>query len=64
MYALYCRLNCHVDESNVTVIRKIRAKMDVSIRTGREWRKRRHKIYRAMIKHHKSAQDLFKHWRF
>lgn len=63
-YAMYCRLNCHVGESDVTVIRKVHKWIRPTHQHGRQWRKDRHKIYRTVLKEHHAAQALFRRYRF
>jgi hypothetical protein len=63
-YALYSRLNVHVGESDVAVIRKVRRKIKKSCRTKRKFRNDRHKLYRSVLKEHHAALKLFRHYRF
>jgi len=63
MYGTYCRLGLHVSQSNVEVIRATRRLLNPEGR-GRKYRKKRQDLYRAMLKEHKAAQELFRRYRF
>jgi len=60
--ATYGRLNLHVGDSNVELIRRLWRKIDRTKR-GPDARKMRHDLYRLLIEHHREAQELVKEWR-
>ena len=59
MYGTYTRLNVSVAASSLDVIRAVRKKLRKEILYDRTARHRRHKIYRAVLAEHASAQRLY-----
>lgn len=60
MYSQYLRLNCHVMDSNRTVIaRASRQMIRKGARFNRDCRESRHAWLRSMLRHHKDAIILF-----
>ena len=64
MYAIYCRLNAHVSDSNLSVIKAASLKLKNRFDQNPETKKRRKDFYRAMLQEHKEARDLFVKYRF
>lgn len=65
MFATYCRLNLHVNASDMAVIRAARKKLKRGrTRRQRQFREMRHNFYRSMLKQHHDAQKLFRDMRF
>ena len=58
MLGTYHRLNVHVWASNLDVIRAARRKLKKKARKARNVREQRHAFYRAMLYHHRKAQEL------
>ena len=56
MFGTYNRLNLDIAESNIAVIRALRKRLNPAILKGREFRARRHNIYRAILQEHQSAR--------
>lgn len=63
VYATYERLNLHVRASGVEVIRAVRKKFHKKALVP-QMRENRKAIYREMLKHHKEAGELYRHFRF
>jgi len=60
MFGAYNRLNIHVMASDLTVLRELRTRLNpVVFRNLRKTRKPRHKLYRAILKEHANARDLY-----
>lgn len=61
MFGAYCRLNVHVSESNVAVVRAARGRFAKRFAKSRkpEDRASRKVFYRAMLKEHENARKLF-----
>lgn len=57
-FGMYCRLNLHVSQSNMDVVRATRRLLNPEGH-GRKYRKPRHDLYRTMLKHHKAARKLY-----
>jgi hypothetical protein len=61
---MYCRLNVHVGESNMQVIRAVRRRLMESAWRDPRRAAERKQLYRAMLREHKKARDLFTRYRF
>ena len=57
MFGTYCRLLIHVYDSDITIIRAARLKIQKRFRTLRASRSARHTFYRSMLAHHRDARD-------
>lgn len=62
-FGTYSRLGMHVDDSNMMVIRAVRRRLTDKAKT-RNYRTRRFRLYREMIRYHAAAKALFKEYRF
>lgn len=60
-FGIYCRLNLSVGASNLEVLRRARRKLAKRARRSRKHRAERHAFYRAMLREHKEARDLYTH---
>lgn len=62
----YRRIDPHVGDTNVSVIRKLRKRLKKSFLNdrSRSARRRRHAMYRAILQHHREAGELFRRYRF
>lgn len=58
MYATYCRLNVHVLDSNLTVLRALRKMFSKGAR-ARQYRHRRHTMYRQILSIHRQQRELY-----
>ena len=56
--ATYGRLNLHVNDSNIELIRRLWRKVDRTKR-GRDDRTMRHDLYRLLIEHHANAREVW-----
>jgi len=59
MFAQYCRLNVHVFQSWRDVVRAASRKINPKSRFARNVRAGRHKWYRAMLREHLNARQLY-----
>lgn len=57
MYGTYCRLNVHVNASNLEVLRAARKRLAKKFRCDRTVRDERHLFYRKMLEYHSEAQQ-------
>jgi hypothetical protein len=58
MFGTYNRLNLHVADSNLELIRRVR-RMVHRTKRGRDARTMRHDLYRLLIKQHAKARALY-----
>jgi hypothetical protein len=58
MFGMYNRLNLHIADSNIELIRRARRQMHKTAR-GRKGRIMRHDMYRLLIEEHDRARALF-----
>lgn len=63
-FSQYCRLNVHVCESDVHVIKKATRQMLSAGGRERTCRDDRHAWLRDILKHHHDEQELVRRWRF
>ena len=61
MFALYCRLEFAVWQSNIDVIRAVRSRLNINSHRDPMLRSMRKKLYRAMIREHADARTLYTH---
>ena len=58
MYSTYLRLNLHVNDSDMEVLRRARKKIAEHHRLGQARKSDRWAFYREMLEHHGASQDL------
>lgn len=62
-YGTYRRLNAHVGESDLVILRRLRRKITKKARNSRAHRTARHELYRAVLLCHHHAQGIVREWR-
>lgn len=60
MYGTYLRLNVHVGDSRMTVIRAARKKLSAKARRDPHLRDERKTFYRTMLAYHAEANNLYR----
>lgn len=58
MFGTYNRLNLHVTDSNLELVRRV-WRMVHKTKRGRDARTMRHALYKILIEHHAQARALF-----
>jgi hypothetical protein len=63
MYGTYLRLDITVHDGWRAVVRAAAKKLTRRFHCDRAQRTARHRFYRQMLKYHRNAQRLVRHWR-
>lgn len=63
-YATYCRLNLHVGQSDMEVVKAAQRKLKWPVAFKGKSRSARKAFYKEMLKHHHAEQALFRYYRF
>jgi hypothetical protein len=58
MFGTYNRLNLHISDSNLELVRRVR-RMVHRTKRGRDARTMRHDLYRLLIEQHANARALY-----